>query len=67
MFDKSQCEHLAKLSKLSFKDKDLDSIIKDMSEITQFIDSIRNFNQDACEYVRKCTPYSNLRDDVKKK
>lgn len=64
MFDVKQTQHLAELSKLCFTEEELQTMTADMQEIVALMDTIADFNTDACLDKENAVDYADLRKDV---
>ena len=63
MADKNLIYKLAQLSKLEFKEQELEKISEDMDAIIQFADKVKEFDTNKLGKERDLIEYSSLRDD----
>ena len=63
MTDKNLIYKLAQLSKLEFKEQELEKISEDMDTIIRFADKVKEFDTNALGEKRDLVEYSSLRDD----
>tara|TARA_B100001559_G_scaffold57952_1_gene46541 strand:- start:404 stop:697 length:294 start_codon:yes stop_codon:yes gene_type:complete len=65
--NKLKVENLARLSRLSFSDKEMESMISDLEEILKFADKLKEINTDSISPLTHIHGVNNIyRDDISK-
>lgn len=64
MIDISLIKHLSRLSKISFDECELADITRQMSDIIQLMDKVKEFDSSEKEYRLCPQKYENLRQDT---
>ena len=65
--NKSKVENLARLSRLSFSDQEMESMISDLEEILKFADKLNEINTDSISPLTHIHGANNIyRDDISK-
>ena len=65
--NKLKVENLARLSRLSFSDKEMESMISDLEEILKFADKLNEINTDSISPLTHIHGANNIyRDDISK-
>lgn len=67
MFDINKTKKLAELSKLHFTDSELEDMTKDMSDIIELMDKVREFKTDTLPYTLSPIDCDDIRRDIPKK
>ena len=63
MFNTELTKHLAELSKLSFSDSELETVTKQMSDIIDLMDKVKEIDSSLETFSLPATDYENLRPD----
>ena len=64
MFDLELTRHLAELSKLHFTEEELQTVTAEMGEIVALMDTISEFQTEACLDKGNAVAFADLRKDV---
>lgn len=64
MFNNELTKHLAELSKLGFSDSELEKVTKQMSDIIDLMDKVKEIDKNLETFSLPSTDFENLRPDT---